>query len=325
MQQFQVTATFFIYLSLFASSLQCVQICVAFAKTNNNHYYPKVKRSYIANRMSSALQAKVPNSDDIIAAPSPGGNDELKSFVADSQRALLTDGFAESKLEVTVNLCGSLKDMLSSRTSVDLSNGMVRVVVHAFVEPNWKRANHISSGGTPLLFTRDGVGIISGNDAAQAVLEKLQESPIIALKLIRREAIEEILSDQSDDAAPDSGGDVEYKNRTGPGSGDADAARKINELAIARASGLGTGVDLTDGPISCRDDAILDTSDATTRFVQSRVAYSWKEEKTGKVALLLQSPSLVTPISGVRSRGSGCTFCKVVAPRTIIDSDVFEL
>mmetsp|Transcript_45738 Transcript_45738/g.46364 ORF Transcript_45738/g.46364 Transcript_45738/m.46364 type:complete len:215 (+) Transcript_45738:191-835(+) len=166
----------------------------------------------------------------------------------------------------------------------------------------------------------------------------------------------------------------------GPGSGDIDAARCINQLAVQWAiqiqekTKMKTKTSTTTATVVvaaakdedddqrrlttttttctnvvdvvCQNDRILDMKDATTKFVQSRVTYAAAaeivvkkkddngndndddEDKQKIMKLCIQSPSLVTPINSggnnVRSRGSGCTFCKVIAPQFIVDAVAAE-
>ena len=123
--------------------------------------------------------------------------------------------------------------------------------------------------------------------------------------------------------------------------GDADAARRINELAVAWAR---CQMDKTIA-VECEHDRVAGMGqDATTQFVQSRVQYEMQYEceprgggaggggggrgedataaagRGGMPTLRVRSPSLITPISGLREPGRGCTFCKVVEPNALLQS-----
>jgi len=258
---------------------------------------------------------------DVVAAL--GGGPDLESFVAAAQRALLdddSDDSPENWCRVEVGFCASLKNFLASRTDATArSDGTVLVRVQAFVEPsNWQKADHVSSGGTSMTFVRD---------PPAEEHHPLANAPTLALKLIRREALEELRSDAlgrttntNSTAAPEA---------TGPGSGDRDAGRRILRLAVGWADGKKNRNDNEDAvAVVCGDDDVLSTRDATTRFVQSRVSVGIEhddDEKRGRIrSLELRSPSLATPISGVRPRGTGGTFCKVVLPQALTNAVASE-
>jgi hypothetical protein len=144
----------------------------------------------------------------------------------------------------------------------------------------------------------------------RAFAEAVHAAPALALKLIRREAIEEVLAGVDLGGAPseDAGG-------SGPAGGDNDAARRITERAFAWAHARLPGA--ADSVVAARrdsvvvaDDRVLGMDGATTQFVQSRVELT--NVDGGRLAV--RSPSLVTPISGPRAAGSGSHFCKVLPP-----------
>ena len=143
----------------------------------------------------------------------------------------------------------------------------------------------------------------------RAFAEEVHAAPALALKLVRREAIEEMLAGVDLGVAPpeDAGG-------SGPAGGDNDVARKINERAFAWARGRLPGSAEASAArrdsVVVADDRVLGMEGATTQFVQSRVELS----KVDGGRLAVRSPSLVTPISGPRAAGSGSHFCKVLPP-----------
>ena len=148
----------------------------------------------------------------------------------------------------------------------------------------------------------------------QPLQQALRESPTIALKLIRREAIEELRRDclkKSGRVSPNkinnrlNESDEQNANNisgpqqpsTDPGNGGVGAAKRINRLAVEwflrRNMGplLSSSTVLADFSIVCQDDCVVSTRDATTRFVQSRVFVKVEE--------------------------TGCTVCKVINPQSI--------
>ena len=151
----------------------------------------------------------------------------------------------DERLRVEVRTCDSLDAFLRSRPTLEVcdSGGGVRAVVFAFVEPPWRRAEHVSTGGAPLLFERepalafapspdepppaddsgsrcqgpgtrdqgpgardeppaaDAACVALSGDAPPLQSSELQQlegrlhaAPTLALKLIRREALEELLA-----------------------------------------------------------------------------------------------------------------------------------
>ena len=221
----------------------------------------------------------------------------LRDFVVRGQRALAPD---VPDLDVDVVACASLADFLRARPTLErASSGGLRATVHSFLEPAWGQSEHLSGGGTPLLFSRD------------ATLDEAADAPpALALKLIRREALEEMHSgaDLEDGAATTDAG------RSGPGGGDVDVARTFNELALAWARERLPGQS-SQAVILAADDRVLDGEGATTRFVQSRLELT----KSGD-DLIVRGPSLATPISGRRAPGTGCSFCKVLPPESALAS-----
>ena len=231
--------------------------------------------------------------------------EDLSPFVAASQLALLNT--QDVQLDVIVQTCTSLADFLRSRTSIERSSetGTITASVCAFLEPeDWQEAEHVSSGGTPLSFVRDQVPAATATASDDdALLAALNGAPVLAMKLIRREAVEELAA--SADAA------TQAENSMS--GGDCDAARRVHELSMAWArDGLTAGT-RAPPPLCCEADRVLDVQDATTRFVQARPTF-----RLADGGVRVRAPSLATPISGPRALGAGCTFCKVVPPGTIM-------
>ena len=219
----------------------------------------------------------------------------LREFVAEAQRALAG---GPASLVVKVNQCGDLAEFLRARPALERSaNGVLTATVASFLEPQWSRAEHLSNAGAPLLFERD--------DIERAFAEEVHAAPALALKLIRREATEEMLAGvaPSEDAVG-----------SGPAGGDNDAARRMNERAFAwahdRLPGAADASASRRDSVVAADDRVLGMEGATTQFVQSRVELT----KVDGGRLAVRSPSLVTPISGPRAAGSGSHFCKVLPP-----------
>ena len=299
--------------------------------------------NFFGTRPSSAIGAE--------PSESPAS---LAEFVTAAQRALLErEAVAAAAIDVDVRACASLDDFLASGPHAELTeDGGVRAVVYAFVEPSsWRRVEHMSSGGTLLEFTREPIvsavnapspdeppvaaGVEEKQAAAagegtrrtHAAAEQLQAAPTIALKLVHREAMLELLSMAvGEGGTGDESPLAEDDATSGPTRDDSAVARRVNEVAVAWAMERLAGAEETQPPplpcmVECDDDRVLD---ATTRFVQSRVRYEVVAagEDGSPPVLRVCSPSLATPIGGPRESGSGsgCTFCKVVAPNALMDA-----
>ena len=170
-------------------------------------------------------------SEQIVAA-SPPDNDAatLRDFVAGAQRVIAGVDALAVEVHACTNLAEFLRSLATLERKSDAEGGFI-ATVHAFLEPEWIRAEHLSSAGTPLLFERDSpLGArVAKTGIESAAAEKLDAAPALALKLIRREAVEEPLAGK--DLLEGAG--TADAGASGLASGDADAARRINEVAFA--------------------------------------------------------------------------------------------
>jgi len=315
------------------------------------------------NSGSSSSSTKAIDTNSVL--PAYEGGSDLESFLVAGQRALLNNDGDKNiiPLETKVCIASTLKEFYSGQpvVSIDETDGTIRATVHAFVEPLWENVHHSPNPEVSMAFVRDEIvrrninnessdnPTASASEVANTLLERLEKSPTVALKMIRREAIEELWLDyqkqknvvhgehESDNEQEQSFGSSSSNDEDDKiaraKSGDADAACRINKLAVewalrdeqqSRSQTGGTEVTNDDCAIElvCEDDRVLATSDASLQYVQSRISYGEDNDHKSNnvVRFCVQSPSLATPYRYERERGTGCTYCKVVAPRTIANA-----
>ena len=159
----------------------------------------------LLSSVSPPLSPRALRSEQILAAaPSDLEAASLREFVAAAQRVLVgqPDGYAVEVLE-----CGSLAAFLRSRASLERdASGGLKATVSFFLEPEWSCAEHMSNAGAPLLFVRD-APLETPEEHGRAFADAV-EAPVLALKLIRREAVEEMLAgaDLAANRSEDAGG-----------------------------------------------------------------------------------------------------------------------
>ena len=229
------------------------------------------------------------------AAPLAWGGKRCRSAAAPLAVAAQRAVARQASLSVRVETHSDLGAFMAAKPALE---GDV-AVVHAFVEPPWEAFDRDlpQAPGGVWCYTREA----HGGDGLQLAV------PTLCLKLKRREAVDAALGIAAgvDDDPP----------------ADADAARRVNELALAWAAerappGAAPPLALEFAPDrELQDDPNGPLGNKGGLYIESRVTL---EETTGGV-LRVTSPTITTPLAGVPPPFAGSHYMKVLfAPRLLM-------